>query len=278
MGRCPTKASMSGVQSIERAFALLRALAVGPAGVTELADRVELPKSTVARLLAALETEGAVEQVESGGEYRLGNALADLAGAAAPGYNLVTAARPHLIELTEQTGETSGVSILDNGHVYYLDHVEADEAVMVRSWTGELIPFHLVPSGLALLAGASDACITKHLARPRERSTERSVTDAETIMARIAEVADKGFLWFEREFDEHITSVAGAGVGWRSKRCSRRCTSTGLPTGSRARWSPTRSKRCFAMPPTGSASSFAERIRDALSSSSCNRRAGPDRR
>ena len=50
------------MQSIERAFALLRALAVGPVGVTELAERVDLPKSTVARILAALENEGAVTQ------------------------------------------------------------------------------------------------------------------------------------------------------------------------------------------------------------------------
>ena len=44
------------VQSIERAFSLLRALATAPSGVTELADQVDLPKSTVARLLSALES------------------------------------------------------------------------------------------------------------------------------------------------------------------------------------------------------------------------------
>ena len=92
---------MPGVQSIERAFVLLRALAVGPAGVTELAERCELPKSTVARLLSALEQQSAVEQDQIGGEYRLGQSLADLAGAAAPGRNLITAARPHLWDLTE---------------------------------------------------------------------------------------------------------------------------------------------------------------------------------
>ena len=54
------------IQTIERAFTLLRALALGPVGVTELAERVELPKSTVARLLAALEAENAVEQIETG--------------------------------------------------------------------------------------------------------------------------------------------------------------------------------------------------------------------
>ena len=54
------------IQAIERAFTLLRALAPGPVGVTELAERVELPKSTVARLLAALEAENAVKQIKTG--------------------------------------------------------------------------------------------------------------------------------------------------------------------------------------------------------------------
>ena len=69
---------MAGVQSIERAFAILRTLALQPAGVTELAARTGLPKSTVARLLSALEAEQAVEQVEAGGGYRLGAGIEDM--------------------------------------------------------------------------------------------------------------------------------------------------------------------------------------------------------
>ena len=143
---------MSGVQSIERAFAVLRALATGPAGVTDLADRTGLPKSTVSRLLAALEREGAVAQAGSGGHYRLGPVLAELAPAAAPDLNLAALARPHLAELTRVTGETSGLAVLDGGEVVYLDHVDSEEAVTVRDWTGERVAAHLVPSGLALLA------------------------------------------------------------------------------------------------------------------------------
>jgi DNA-binding IclR family transcriptional regulator len=199
---------MPGVQSIERAFSLLRALAVGPAGITELAERAQLPKSTVSRLLAALETEGAVEQVETGGEYRLGNALADLAGAAGPGYNLVTAARPHLLQLTSLTGESSGLAVLDDGSVYYLDHVEAEEEVMVRSWVGEQIPLHLVPSGVALLAGAPAEFVDDYLARPLTRTTDHSVIDPTTIRARIEEVRRAGYIWYYQEFDDSICSVA----------------------------------------------------------------------
>ena len=72
---------MSRVQSIERAFAVLGALADGPIGVTEVADRAELPKSTAARLLASLAREGVVEQVPGDTRYRLGPRLVTLAAA-----------------------------------------------------------------------------------------------------------------------------------------------------------------------------------------------------
>src|SRR4051794_41978878 len=76
---------MSRVQSIERAFAVLGALADGPSGVTDVADRVSLPKSTVARLLGSLAREGAVEQVPGETRYRLGTRIATLAGGAPGG-------------------------------------------------------------------------------------------------------------------------------------------------------------------------------------------------
>ncbi len=199
---------MSGVQTIERAFALLRALAVGPAGVTDLAERVHLPKSTVARLLTALETEGVVQQDEAGGEYRLGGGLADLAGSSAPGRNLVAAARPHLIELMSASGETAGISVPDATDVYYLDHVETVEDVQVRSWTGENAPMHTVPSGLVLLAHAPVDFVDAYLARPLVASTDRTVVDPDRIRERLAEIRATGYAWVFGEFAEEINSVA----------------------------------------------------------------------
>ena len=92
---------MSTVQSIDRAFAVLRALVGGPAGVTEIAERVGLPKSTVSRMLSTLEELGAVEQVSTGGNYRVGFAMIELGAAARPGRSLVTTVRPHLANLTQ---------------------------------------------------------------------------------------------------------------------------------------------------------------------------------
>ena len=92
---------MSRVQSIERAFAVLGALADGPIGVTEVADRADLPKSTAARLLASLAREGVVEQVPGDTRYRLGPRLVTLAARIRPARSLAALARPSLAELAD---------------------------------------------------------------------------------------------------------------------------------------------------------------------------------
>jgi IclR family acetate operon transcriptional repressor len=122
-----------GVQSIERAFAILRTLAVGPSGVTELANRVDLPKSTVARLLNALETERAIEQDQVGGEYRLGPVIEEIAGGSSQGRSLIAAAQPFLVDLSERTDEASGLDIIEGRQVQFIDMVESGQDVQIRN-------------------------------------------------------------------------------------------------------------------------------------------------
>src|ERR1700681_2608692 len=101
----------SRVQSIERAFAVLTALADGPIGVTELADRIELPKSTVARLLASLQREGAVEQEPGGTRYRVGSRIVTLAATVLPTRSMVVLARPELAALAMAACEAAGLAV-----------------------------------------------------------------------------------------------------------------------------------------------------------------------
>ena len=196
------------VQSIERAFALLRALATAPYGVTELAEQVDLPKSTVARLLSALETEGAVTQDEMGGEYRLGDGLLDIAGAAQPGRNLVATVRPFLLELSEEMGEAAGLGIMQGREVYYLDHAEPEADVMVRDWTGEALPMHSVPSGMAILAHLPASEIQSYLAEPIEPVTPHTLVDPDAIRERLEAVRNLGYAWGYEEGVDGINSLA----------------------------------------------------------------------
>ena len=196
------------VQSIKRSFALLRVLALGPVGVTDLAERVDLPKSTVARLLASLEEEQAVEQTEAGGEYRLGSGLIDLAGSAPRGRNLVAAARPHLLELAESLDEVAGLSIIDGGQVYYLDQTESSSNIQVRDWTGEHSPLHAVSSGLVILAHQRPEFVDRYLAAPLVQCTPWTVTEPDEIRDRLEQIRSIGYVWVYEEFAEELNSVA----------------------------------------------------------------------
>ncbi len=204
---------MAGVQSIERAFSILRALALQPTGVTELAGKVGLPKSTVARLLSALESEGAVEQVQAGGEYRLGSGIEDIAGGAQPGRSLVTAARPFLIDLAEQSGEASGLDTMDDGWVYFLDQVASKSDVQVRDWTGEWGLAHTVPAGIVILAHAEQEVVDEYLSHELEANTPNTLTTDDQLTERLALARSAGYAWGYEEFADGINSVAAPVFG-----------------------------------------------------------------
>ncbi len=198
-----------GVQSVDRAFAILSAVAVAPGGVSDVARRTRLPVSTCARLLGTLEALGAVQRVEPGPVYRIGVTLRDLAASLDPASGLVARARPHLEALVDEVGETAGIAVADGaGHVLYLDQVESGQDVTLQDWTGDRLPLHVVSSGLVLLASRSSAAVRDYCAPGLERFTEHTTTRAATLRARLATVRADGFAWTVEEFAAGISSVA----------------------------------------------------------------------
>jgi DNA-binding IclR family transcriptional regulator len=199
---------MSRVQSIERAFSVLATLADGPLGVTEVAERARLPKSTAARLLASLTREDAVEQQPGSTRYRLGPRLLSLAAGLRPTRGLIATAHPFLVELALRTGEAAGLSVPDGSTIHYIDQVESPNPVQVRDWTGTRIPLHAVSSGQVVLANLSPAEFERHLSERLERFTARTLVDAEALRDRLHEVRRDGYAWAREEYAEGIVSIA----------------------------------------------------------------------
>ena len=195
------------VQSLERAFAILDEVAQRPAGVTAIAGRVRLPKSTVARLLATLEDMDAVERFD-GSQWRIGPGVEALTAAASPERSLVSAARPLLVDLVAELGEDAGLGLPDGNEIHYVDQVESDNPVQVRDWTGTRAPLHAVPSGLVLLAEWPADALDAYLAGDLVALTRRTVTDPGELRTRLAEVRERGHAWGLEEFAEGIDSVA----------------------------------------------------------------------
>ena len=179
---------MSGVQSIERAFSILRVLSLGPLGVTDIAERTELPKSTVSRLLAALEREGAVMQVEAGGGYSIGSTLATLGDAASPtASSAIGGASLRRGTRRWRPAGAPASPCVDGDQAYWVDNVDdADELVTLADQTGQSFPLHAVATGLAMLAKFSDAELDRYLAASGCGSRANgSLADAATLRQRL---------------------------------------------------------------------------------------------
>jgi IclR family acetate operon transcriptional repressor len=198
---------MSSVQSVDRALAILRALGSGPAGVTELADRVGLAKSTVSRMLTTLERQGAVEQTVDG-PYRLGPLISEIAAAAAPARGIVDVARPVLAELAAATGEAVLVAVREGAVVRFWGQTRQHGEVQVRDWSGSTSPLHVGPSGLVFLAFADPADVEGYLSGPLEAFTERSLTDPDALRHRLAVIRAQGWAWVFGEFSSELNSTA----------------------------------------------------------------------
>ncbi len=199
---------MPTVQSVERAFALLRALSAAPAGVSELAEAVSLPKSTVARLLSTLEVTGAVDRVDDSTAYQIGEGLAALAGARDASAGLAMAVRPHLVQLADALGEAAGFCVPEGYTMLFLVQVESPQPVQVRDYSGLTVPMHVGPAGLCVMAQWPLDEIERYLSRPLEAYTAKTSVDPPEVLHRLEAARALGYLALDEEFAEGLSSVA----------------------------------------------------------------------
>ena len=198
------------MQTIERAFAALRAVRAnqGSAGVSEVARATGLPKSTVSRLLTALEKVGAVDRFDPTSGYVIGRGLMALASERPAIGSLRDVAQPYLRELTERLGESSGLTVADGQTALYIDHVSSDGSVRTRDWTGTRFPFHTVAGGLALLMTWSDASVERIADLGLESFSTETVTTKKDLRSKLTRGRRDEYVWTMGDFDLEINGVA----------------------------------------------------------------------
>jgi IclR family acetate operon transcriptional repressor len=201
----------NGVRSVDRAAALLLALGecAGEAGVTELARRLGLHKSTASRLLATLQRRGLVEQDEETGKYRLGLIVIRLAERAERTLDLKGIALPELDRLARVTRETVTLGILQGDAYLTVAQVDGPNMVACPDWTGRTTPLHCVASGKVLMATLAERDVMR-IARPGLAArTPRTITGLEALMEELARVRRRGYA---TAFSEWIEGTHGVAV------------------------------------------------------------------
>jgi len=199
------------VQSIERAFALLRTIAQYPDGVsvTELARHTDLHKSTVSRLVIALEAENAVERLPASGGVCIHNALPSLLAPATYPNNLIPIIHPYLQQLSHKTGETSGLCVPEENAAYYIDQVSVNRTIQIRDWTGERLPLHSASSGKVFLAYSPPEKVERYVQRtPLLASAKNTITEPESLHKRMVEIRKQGYDLAAEEYSEGLAVIA----------------------------------------------------------------------
>lgn len=200
----------NAVRSVDRAAALLLALGQcdGQAGVTELARRLGLHKSTASRLLATLQRRGLVEQDGNSGKYRLGLVVIRLAERAERTIDLRSIATPELERLSRATRETASLVVLDGEAALTVAQADAPNLIAVGDWTGRATPLHCVASGKILLAALAEREVLRIVRRGLQRYTERTIVDLPPLLEELARVRRRGFATALGEWEGGLNAVA----------------------------------------------------------------------
>lgn len=200
--------SRNGIQVIGRAAAVLRALRDDPGGLSlgQIADRVGLARSTVQRIVAALQDERLILTMGNGG-IRLGPEINSLAAAAR--FNVVETCRLHLTELVQRTGETADLSVLRGQGMIFLDQVPGTHRLRTVSAVGDVFPLSNTANGRAVLA-RMDRDKAKALVQD-EWSRRRIDGDWDAFSDLLDEIAETG-LAYDRE--EHTAGISAIGIAF----------------------------------------------------------------
>lgn len=196
--------------SVGKALALLDAFDSPAAalGVTELARRAGLPKSTAFRLLAALEAGKFVER--NGNRWCLGRRLFELGNLVSycRPRNLRDVALPFLSDLYELTHETVHLAVLEGTEVLYLEKLYGHNKVRTPSQVGGRVPAHCSGLGKALLAQSDLATIDRVIAAGLDARTPYTIVLPHLFRVELAKVLQEGVAYDREESTLGLTCVA----------------------------------------------------------------------
>ncbi|MFT8246193.1 IclR family transcriptional regulator [Roseomonas sp. BN140053] len=197
---------------IARAAAILRALEQEPEGLSlgQLAGRLDLARSTVQRIVAALGSEQLVMAASPTGRVRLGPALLRLAASVET--DVAALVRPFIAELSAALRETVDFAAIRRDHLTFIDQVVGPQRLRTVSAVGETFPLYCTANGKAHLALLEDAEIEALIGRSYPARTPRTLTRIEDLLAEVAVIRREGVA-FDRE--EHMVGISAAGVALR---------------------------------------------------------------
>lgn len=186
--------STSGESVIHRVVRILGAFADDAPALylRELSRKVDLPVSTVHRLVGELEIEGLLVRDPSG-RLRHGHRLWELASRGSRAASLRESALPVMEDLAAHTGHNISLGVLEGTDVLYIERLALNESVVNITRIAGRLPVHGCSGGLVFMAFAPEADQERFLSRRLEKLTDATVTDSQELRKVLAIIRQTGY-------------------------------------------------------------------------------------
>ena len=219
------KSEKSGIQVIARSAAILRTLRDHPNGVSlgQIAAKVDLPRSTVQRIVGALQSERLVISGGQRGNFFIGPEVKAMADASRS--DIVHECQPLLAELTARTGETTDLSVMRLQGMVFLDQVIGKHRLRAVSAVGEVFPFTTTANGRACLSKLTDTQVRKRVSA--EWEGQGITGDMETFMEQLQPVRRTGLAY---DLGEHTLGLSAIGCAFKDRLGGLHAISVPIPT------------------------------------------------
>lgn len=210
-----------GSATLRRALDVLETLGtVEPEGLTaaQVAQRLDMNRVTVHRILQSFRARGYVRQEGPGRPYKLGLRLLGLGEEIVANFDVAAVARSFLQDLVDRTQETAHLAVLDGAEAVYVAKVESRHAMRLVSHIGARVPLYCSALGKALLAVSNDGDLERLVPQQSfELRTPRTIAGPEALLREVALVRDRGFAVDMAENERGVHCVGAAVIGRRNE-------------------------------------------------------------
>ena len=205
------KSEKGGIQSLERAFAILEEVARKQDGINlvDLSKAVGLHNSTTFHLVKTMVQLGYISQMRESKRYRIGSRLFTLAAGALEENSYLEIATPVLEKLTRETGESAHFAIRSGNEIVVIARTAATGMLQLAVRPGAARPAHATALGKVLLAALPPQDLAQFLAGVEmRRYTPKTIVGREAFLRELEEVRKKGIAFDDGEFDAEMRCVA----------------------------------------------------------------------
>lgn len=198
------------MKTLVRAFEIVDAIqAQNGARLVDVVDELDVSKSTAHQYLSTMVDLGYLRK--SDGEYDVALKFLNHGIYARNQYELMTACRPTVENLVEETQEIVWIVVEESGKAVYLDKFKSERAVQTLAHVGTSAHLHNLASGKAILAHLSDERVREIIDRHGlPARTEKSITDPDALFEELERIRERGYAMNDGEATPGVRAVGDA--------------------------------------------------------------------